>query len=147
MEEAPVYKKDWVLTGEALEKLLTCLDADREVAGARYEEIRKRLRKMFECNRCPDPEELIDITFDRAARRIDEGVEIKEPVSYIITVARYVLKEYWVSPRRKTDDLDGDLQYGEAVITQPEDDEEDKDEARLECLEKCAGKLTQSQRE
>ena len=92
MADQPVYKKDWILTGPALEKLLNCLKA----AGVDYLELRRRLEKFFEYNRIPDPDELIDITFDRAARRMEEGEQVLKPVSYITTVARFVEDELQV---------------------------------------------------
>ena len=73
MGDQPVYKKDWVLTGPAFDKLLACLDPDLNEAGRKLLDIRRRLQKFFECNRCPDPDELVDMTIDRGARRIDEG--------------------------------------------------------------------------
>jgi len=64
MGDQPVYKKDWVLTGPAFDKRLACLDADLNEAGRKLLDIRRRLRKFFECNRCPDPDELVDMTID-----------------------------------------------------------------------------------
>ena len=89
-------KKDWVLTKEALDKLLACLDQNREQAASRYEIIRRKLMKYFECRGCCSPEDLADETINRVARRIYEGKEIwtSEPANYFYGVARNVLKEY-----------------------------------------------------
>ena len=50
------------LTQAVFEQLLDWLDADRDVAGQRYEEIRRRLIKIFVCRGCIVPEELADRT-------------------------------------------------------------------------------------
>src|SRR6266496_3425965 len=143
MADQPVYKKDWILTGPALEKLLHCLGA----AGVDYLELRRRLEKFFEYNRVPDPDELIDITFDRAARRIEEGEEVLKPVSYITTIARFVLKEYW--NRTPTDSIDEEDRLADRTIDRRalEEEEKLKQEARFECLAGCAQELTPVERQ
>ena len=63
-------------TRNALDKLLARFDPDRQRAGERYEAFRRRLLFLFTLWRCPEPEEQADETFDRVARRVDEGAEI-----------------------------------------------------------------------
>ena len=41
-------KKDWILTKEAFERLLALLDVDRELAGQKYENVRRKLIEFFE---------------------------------------------------------------------------------------------------
>ena len=96
-------KKSWVLTHEGLDKLLACLDGDRERAASKYEIIRRKLIKYFECRGCFSPEDRTDETINRVARRICEGKEIwsNEPANYFYGVARNVLREYWASPERE----------------------------------------------
>ena len=149
MGDQPVYKKDWVLTGPAFDKLLACLDPDLNEAGRKLLDIRRRLQKFFECNRCPDPDELVDMTIDRGARRIDEGVEVRELPSYLTQIARFVLKEHWASPQTKMDEIE-DEGSGSPLVAPTVDDarnEKEEQEERLECLEKCSGKLVPVERQ
>jgi DNA-directed RNA polymerase specialized sigma24 family protein len=149
MGDQPVYKKDWVLTGPAFDKLLACLDPDLNEAGRKLLDIRRRLQKFFECNRCPDPDELVDMTIDRGARRIDEGVEVRELPSYLTQIARFVLKEHWASPQNKMDEIDEEGS-GSLLVAPTVDDarnEKEEQEERLECLEKCSGKLVPVERQ
>ena len=78
------------LTGVAFAKLLDCLDADREQAGEKYEDLRRTLLRFFEWRGAPFPEEHADETFNRVACRLDEGVEIKNLGGYCYQVARLV---------------------------------------------------------
>jgi len=149
MGDQPVYKKDWVLTGPAFDKLLACLDSDLNEAGRKLLDIRRKLQKFFECNRCPDPDELVDMTIDRGARRIDEGVEVRELPSYLTQIARFVLKEHWASPQTKMDEIE-DEGSGSPLVAPTVDDarnEKEEQEERLECLEKCSGKLVPVERQ
>jgi RNA polymerase sigma factor (sigma-70 family) len=95
--------KGWVMTAEAFEGLLSCLDSDRERAGGRYENLRRKLVKYFECRGCLAAEDYADETINRVARRIFEGKHIwtADPGSYFYGVARNVLREYWTSPDRE----------------------------------------------
>src|SRR5256714_13254313 len=65
------------LTADTFAKLLNCLDADRERAGEKYEDLRRTLIKFFEWRGAPFPEEQTDETFNRVARKLDEGIGIK----------------------------------------------------------------------
>lgn len=147
MDEAPVHKKEWVLTGQAFEKLLALFEADPDIAGVKYEEMRRRLRKFFEWNRANDPDELVDETFDRAARRIDEGVEVRNLASYLTGIARLLLREYWVSHENRMQEIE-DEPVGVDTRMNP-GDEEDRDETdqRFECLENCSGSLAPRERQ
>lgn len=101
-------KKVWLLTREAFDLLLASLDADRECAARKYETLRAKLFKYFECRGCPLPEDLTDETINRVARRLAEGRQIwtNQPASYFYGVARNVLREYWASPEREFATLD-----------------------------------------
>jgi len=149
MEDRPAYKKDWVLTGSALEKLLGCLDGDPNEAGRKLLDIRKKLQKFFECNRCPDADELVDVTIDRGARRIEEGVEVRDLPSYLTQIARFVLKEQWTSPERNIEKTEGEGSNLQLAFPAGDDSGHEKQEIeeRLECLEKCSGKLAPAERQ
>jgi RNA polymerase sigma factor (sigma-70 family) len=149
MGDQPVYKKDWVLTGPALDKLLASLDADLNEAGRKLLDIRRRLQKFFECNRCPDPDELVDVTIYRGARRIDEGVEVRELPSYLAQIARFILKEQWGAPERNMEQIEAEgsgVMLAAPMRDQNENEKEELEE-RLECLEKCSGKLVPAERQ
>lgn len=82
------------LTRESLEALLDSLDPDREQAGARYEEIRRRLIRLFEWRGCECPEELADETINRVARQLAGGLTLHaDPYAYFCGVARLVFLE------------------------------------------------------
>jgi RNA polymerase sigma factor (sigma-70 family) len=147
MEDRPALKKDWVLTGPALKKLLGDLDADPNDAARKLLDIRKKLQKFFECNRCPDPDELVDVTIDRGARRIDEGVEVRDLPSYFTQIARFVLKEHWASPERNMEEIEGEGSGLLLAVPPESQDEREEADERLECLEKCAGKLVPAERQ
>lgn len=77
-------------------KLLAQLDADRESAAEKYEQIRQKLTKFFQWRGCLTPDECVDLAIDRVTRRIAEGVEIttRDPYLYFHGVAINVLREY-----------------------------------------------------
>jgi RNA polymerase sigma factor (sigma-70 family) len=131
------------LTREGLDALLAVLDADRQRAGERYEEIRRRLVKLFECRGVADPDEAADETMDRVARRLAEGEHIRagEPAAYIHGVARNVLRERW---RRQQERRDASAAAPEPYA-RPEEDAAEL-ESRLQCLERCLAALTPESR-
>ncbi|HEU0253584.1 MAG TPA: hypothetical protein VFR12_11175 [Pyrinomonadaceae bacterium] len=89
-------KKNWVLSQEAFDKLLDWLDSDREQAGIKYEEIRRRLIKIFTGRGCEDPEDLADETINRVTSKLDEiEIDFKgDRARYFYGVANKVLMEY-----------------------------------------------------
>jgi DNA-directed RNA polymerase specialized sigma24 family protein len=127
------------LTREGLEALLAYLDTDRDRAGEKYERIRQRLVKLFECRGVPLPEEPADETIDRVARRLAAGEQIlaAEPAAYFYGVARNVLREIWTRQRERRTGL-------ELLPTAPPPDLEGASgdaECRSACLGKCLGTL------
>ena len=64
-------RKDWFLSQEAFDALLKWLDSDREQAAMKYEEIRKRLIKIFTGRDCVEAEDLADETINRVSK-LDE---------------------------------------------------------------------------
>ena len=99
-----MVKKDWVLTQQAFDKLLACLNQDRTRAAERYEKIRRKLITFFEGRGCLHAEDLTDDTINRVARRLSEGTEIysDDPTNFFFGVARRVLQEYWDGQSRKS---------------------------------------------
>ena len=76
LDHTPSFKKDWVLTQDALDRLHSLLDADRERAAAKYKNLHRKLTTFFECRGCHTAEDCADIAMNRGARRLIEGVEI-----------------------------------------------------------------------
>ena len=62
--------KNWLLTKEAFDALLGWLDPNREVAGQKYEVIRRRLITIFSCRGCAEAEDLADETINRVASKL-----------------------------------------------------------------------------
>ncbi len=128
------------LTEERWEALIAQLDPDRDPdrAGDRYEEIRRKLVRLFEWRGCNDPESLADKTIDRVSRRLAEGVVLRssDPYGYFCGVAHLVYKEYLREiSREKTA-----LEHGQWPPPTFPEDEEPPDRA-LECLRRCLDQL------
>jgi DNA-directed RNA polymerase specialized sigma24 family protein len=133
-------KKDWMVTRSAFDRLLRELDPDRERAGEKYERIRLKLIKLFRWRGCPLPEEYVDRTIDRVARRLEEGAELRvtDPYLYFHGVALNVLREYWREPGMQP------LEAHPHELPHATEDsflDAASQEERLECLSRCLGRL------
>lgn len=134
----------WAMTPEALDSLLGLLASDREAAGRKYEEIRRRLLRIFEWRGCPYPEELVDETMNRVAHKAAGGLELRaaDPFRYFCGVAQLVFKEVLRENRKK--------QAALAEIRRappPPDDPEEEDGERLACLRHCMQELSDENRD
>lgn len=126
-----------LLTRESFETLLAFLDEDRNRAGEKYQEIRSRLVKLFECRGVASAEDAADETMDRVARRLAEGEQIRaaNPAAYFHGVARNVLREHWAARDR--------LAAARPLpdeLAEPQQPDEEADR-RLACLERCLAEL------
>jgi DNA-directed RNA polymerase specialized sigma24 family protein len=145
-------KKDWVLTPEAFERLLARLDSDRDVAAQKYEDIRRKLMLFFESRGCLIPEESADETFNRVARKLSEGVEVRaaDPASYCYGIARNVLQEYWDQPSRSRASMEDLTRTGRHAEHPDQVTEKrlkrEKLELEIECLERCIEGLPEGNR-
>src|SRR5205085_9009224 len=126
------------LTGEAFSKLLARLDPDRERAGEKYEDLRRTLIKFFEWRGAPFPEEQTDETFNRVARKLNEGVEIKNVGGYCYEVARLVCLEALKGNDRRRDPLG--TNYPDTAGADAADSALER-ERLLDCLERCLNRL------
>ena len=131
------------LTADIFAKLLARLDPDRERAGERYEDLRRTLTRFFEWRNAPFPEEQTDEVFNRIARKLFEGVEIRNIGSYCYEVARLVCLEALKGRDSKRASLD----HSHDVAVVDRADEERESELRLACLEDCLDSLTIKSRE
>jgi len=127
-------KKSWVLTQESFDALLDWLDPHREQAGQKYEDIRRRLIKLFTCRGCPDPEELADETINRVIKKLKEIESgfTGDKTRYFYGVANKVHLEYL---RRKP----------VLALPLPEANSEEV-EREFRCLERCMELLTPDNR-
>jgi DNA-directed RNA polymerase specialized sigma24 family protein len=90
------------LSPDQFEVLLKQLSPDRDLAGARYEQLRRRLVIVLTYRGCTHPEEVADETMDRVARRLAEippGSEIGDPTRFVFGVAWNVARE-WIRRQR-----------------------------------------------
>ena len=127
-----------ILTDESFSRLLAWLDADREAAGEKYEQIRLSLIKIFRHRGSPIPEELADATIDRVSRKVAEIADsyVGDPASYFYGVANYIYQE---SRRRESRPL--------SKTFLPVTISTDEQEQRFRCLEHCLGKLNAENRQ
>jgi DNA-directed RNA polymerase specialized sigma24 family protein len=127
-------RKNWFLTQGTFDHMLTWLGPSPEEAGRKYEDIRRRLIKIFTCRGSHNPEDLADETINRVAKRIEEivGTYSGDPALYFYGVANKVHLE---SLRNRAP----------APPAPPAPSQEIEQE--FECLEHCMGKLDRSSRE
>ena len=123
-------KKEWNPTPEAFAKFLKWLNPDADQAGEKYEDVRRKLIKIFTCRGCTCPEDLTDETINRVISRIQDIGEtyVGDPALYFYGVAHNVHLEYL----RGKPSLEPPPSAGEPLGT----DEE------YECLDRCIAGLT-----
>jgi DNA-directed RNA polymerase specialized sigma24 family protein len=128
-------KTEWVLTKEAFDTLLAWLDEDRDRAGEKYEDIRRKLIKILARRGCPIAEELADETMNRVSRKVQEvaPIFVGDPALYFYGVVQNVYLEY-VKKRPISKAL-------------PEPDPIEQTEATYECLERCLNRIDPASRE
>ena len=129
----------WELTEEAFAKFLACLDPDPARAGEKYEALREALVKFLDWRGAHFPEELVDETFNRVTRKLEEGETIRDLPTYCHGVARMVFLQSLEHPGNKRVGLE-EL----SMIAIPEPDVTD---ARRECLNHCLRQLPAENRE
>jgi DNA-directed RNA polymerase specialized sigma24 family protein len=86
----------WDIPQDAFNRLLAWLGPNRDEAGKKYEQIRRRLIKIFTCRSCNFPEDLADVTINRVAAKVHEitGNYVGEPALFFYGFARMVYLEY-----------------------------------------------------
>ncbi len=146
MDEKNVATRKGDLTTASFESLLQRLDPDRERAGGKYENIRRKLIKFFQWNDCFAEEDLADETLDRVAQKLG-SVEVRDVGAFLWGVAKNVVRE--AGRRPPTCDLDDlppamEPHTGDAELPIIDKTE---NERRLQCLHQCIQKLSASDRE
>jgi DNA-directed RNA polymerase specialized sigma24 family protein len=128
-------KKEWDLTQEVFDQVLSWLNPDREEAGKKHEEIRRRLLKIFTCRGCPCPEDLVDETINRVARKVPEiaPTYVGDPAYYFFGVAHKV----YLESIRKIPEPE----------RQPKPDPSGEEEFYYDCLERCMERLSHQNHE
>jgi DNA-directed RNA polymerase specialized sigma24 family protein len=137
-------KKDWLLTKEAFERLLASLDANRERAGLKYENARRKLIEFFEARGSNAPAEHADETINRVARRLDEGEKVQDVNAYFYGVARLVLKE--ALRGRGQEPIGLDLELPIVSDDKKREDQSQQEARRLNCFESCLSSLPAASR-
>lgn len=133
-------KEESILTQQAFDKLLACFDSDRERAGEKYENLRRKLLKFFEWRACAVAAlDLADETINRVARRIDGGETVHNLPNYAYGVARMVYLERMKALKRE--------EAAPQRITTETDPEDGHAKERLECFETCLKKMSDESRE
>jgi hypothetical protein len=120
------------------DEFLSWLSPDREEAAKKYLELRRKLIRTFIRGGCHIPDELVDVTIDRASKKIAEGTVDRsvDPNAYSFGIARNVLREYWKKPRP------GPLEPDFLYVVLPRVWTED----HLACFRKCWARLSEHQR-
>jgi DNA-directed RNA polymerase specialized sigma24 family protein len=133
-------RKNWELTTEAFEQLLAWLNPGdqaeaREAAGRKYEEIRRKLIRIFAARGCIQAEELADETINRVTKKLPEliGNYNGDPTRFFYGVANKVFLEYTKSPP--------------TIFPPPPPEPAEVLEKRCHCLDLCLGHLKPEDRE
>ena len=145
MNHPATSKTDWTLTSSAFDQLLLAFHADRDLAGQKYEIVRRKLTEFFEARGAENPLDDIDETINRVARRITEGEQIKDLNAYFYGVARLV----WLENLRAREKDPTPLELAPtpaAPNTTELEVERQLREDRLECLESCLSSLSPDNR-
>lgn len=85
------------LTPENFERLLLCLDVDREKAGDEYLLLWQKMREYFAARGSTCAEELADETISRLARKIADGEQIRDILRFSFGLSRLI----WMESLRK----------------------------------------------
>lgn len=121
-----------------LEMLIAGLDPDVAVASRKYQQLRRKLVRLFEWRGAWTAEDLADETLTRVARKLGEGTRVDGDVEpFARGVARLVFLEFLREQQR-----DERLKSSPLPPSTPAADEVD-----LDCLDRCLEKIAASDRE
>ena len=132
------------LTAQAFITLMERLGDDDDQAAQKYEDLRHTLIRSFEWRGAPFPEEHADETLNRLARKLDEGVEIRNLSDYTYTVARLVWLETLRGDHKRRAPLD-ELEHEPIALDTSREMTEKED--HLNCLDDCLAALPRESRD
>ena len=139
-------KREWILTSDAFDRLLSAFDSDRDTAGQKYEILRRKLAEFFAARGSSAALDDVDETINRVARRLVEGEEIQDINAYFYAVARLV----WLEETRTRGREATPLELAPTPIA-PEsaasEDQRRTRELRLSCLDSCLYGLSPANRQ
>jgi hypothetical protein len=94
--------KQTTITQDKFDKMLAWLDHDREVAGRKYENIRRSLIRILTWRNCNIAEDLADEAVNVVIFNIDELAEsyVGMPELYFYGVARKLLRRYYSAEKQ-----------------------------------------------
>src|SRR5690348_12783950 len=118
-------RRRWDITQGAFDTFLTWLDPNRDQAGIKYEDIRRKLIKLFACRGCFNCEDLADETINRVIRKMDEiaASYTGDRALYFYGVARNVHFEH--------------VKKHPPTLPLPPPDPPEQKERQYQCLERC----------
>jgi DNA-directed RNA polymerase specialized sigma24 family protein len=138
-----ITRKGKDLTLEAFTTFLTRLSPNPEVAGEKYEELRRQLIRFFEWRGSRISEELADETLNRVMRKIEEGEEIEKNILALsLGIARFVFMEYRRLPDNRRVEIEELF-----TVAAPSVRQEGDDDLWLICLKECLSYLSDEDRE
>jgi DNA-directed RNA polymerase specialized sigma24 family protein len=138
LDSSNTERRPWTIDAAAFEGLLAALNPDRATASAEYERLRQRLIRFFSIQQAQSPEDLADTAFNRIARRIAEGEEIRNAMQYLSGIARMLLLEDRYKKRQEENALR--TLANTRDIVNPDDELPD-------ALDACLGALPSGSRE
>jgi len=135
--------RDSAIPPESFDEILAWLHPDRDEAANIYVQLRHDLAKIFNWNRCADPDGLTDEVFDRVGRKV-HAVRLTyegDPKLYFYGVARNLIKEAPKRVKRQVSLEDIKVWAREAAS------EDESATAREECLNRCLQQLSAEKRQ
>jgi DNA-directed RNA polymerase specialized sigma24 family protein len=142
VDKSNASRPEWSLTQDAFDKLLNSFSSDREQAALEYEMTRRKLIRFFQSRYDLTAEERADETINRVTRRISEGQQIDNLLSYFYGVARMVLRESQKEKDRIPVPLDDEPQSQNQKM--PEQEEPD---VMFNCFDRCMDALAPESRQ
>ena len=123
------------MNASQFEAFLKRLAPDREQAGRRYEQLRRRLISLFTYRGCAHPEELADETLDRTARKLNDApsaLDGADPSPLVFGIAWNVARESFHSPRPTV--LEDTCDPPDPMSTAANPDVQEREQ---HCLDRC----------
>lgn len=127
--------------------MLAALDADRDTAGRKYEDLRQGLICFFRWRGGLFAEDHADETINRLAGKLEAGETIRDPLTYVHGIARLLLLEVFKKRDSERRAWERGPQPEKSTPPYAAVDDPDDLEERLECLRTCLAGLTPESRE